>query len=305
MRPFPLRALFPSFSILLLLVAGLSSCSVGRRNRASSPGKPIPEWMELPAIPASKSAQFYTRDTEIDGVRVRSWSNLYDTTSRLSSWVAYPLNSTLMGEKISRSNAWGLDPQVPSSGQQSLFRSYRDGNNGRYTRGHQIASADRLYSYESNSTTFYFTNMTPQRGDFNGGIWNNLEKRVRSWAKACDTLYVVSGCLYEGSEAYALDNEGRKVTAPTAYYKALLAYRSDGSIGVGGYTGLGIILDHEGSYGDGRLKDWMFISLDELQEKTGEKFFPRLSSVLDAGDVETVFSSSPMEDKFWKGSGRR
>ncbi len=302
MRSFSHRTFVPLLSVLIILGAGLLSCSVWRRTASSPAIKPIPRWMELPVIPKEKRGQFYTRDTEIDSVRIRSWSNLYDTTSRLSSWVAYPLNKALMGGNIRRSNTWGLDPQVSATGQQSLFRGYSDGNNGRYSRGHQIASADRLYSLESNSTTFYFTNMTPQRGDFNGGIWNNLEIQVRDWARRCDTLYVVTGCLYGDSDAYALDNEGRKVPSPTAYYKALLAYKADGSIGVHGYTGLGVILDHYAQYDGGKLEDWMFISLDELQGKTGEKFFPLLSKVLGKKDAGKVFSASPLEERFWKRS---
>ena len=64
-----------------------------------------------------------------------------------------------------------------------------------YSRGHQIPSADRTATDELNSQTFYASNITPQNGDFNGGIWASLEGKIRE--NMCqDTLYVVTGCYF-------------------------------------------------------------------------------------------------------------
>ena len=89
---------------------------------------------------------------------------------------------------------WDYDPLVPRDEQPTLFHGY----DGGYDRGHQLPSADR---YTDNPSTFYFTNMTPQLGSLNQKIWANFEVQVRAWARACDTLYVVTGCVLEGSRA--------------------------------------------------------------------------------------------------------
>ena len=56
-----------------------------------------------------------------------------------------------------------------------------------------MPSADRL-SRVANIETFYYTNMTPQKAALNQGMWENLEEKVRVWARSMDTLYVVTGC---------------------------------------------------------------------------------------------------------------
>ena len=108
----------------------------------------------------------------------------------VAHWVAYPLNRGLIGAGSGRTDAWGLDPNLPQEHQPVLYESW---GVGWLDRGHQIPSADRLRDGD-NQQTFYGTNMTPQIGKkFNQGIWAKLEGKVRSWSDKYDTLYVVTG----------------------------------------------------------------------------------------------------------------
>ena len=46
--------------------------------------------------------------------------------------------------------------------------------------------------------TYYSTNMTPQiQNGFNGGIWAKLEEAVRNEIPEGDTLYVITGAVFE------------------------------------------------------------------------------------------------------------
>lgn len=120
-------------------------------------------WMELPAIPEGMDA--FTHSMTVGSVSTRNYSFLWDYDNLVAPWVAYPLCKWNIGNNIKRTNAWGLDPLLPEGKQPVLYRGFSKGNNGWYARGHQIPSADRLTSYESNSMTFYGTNMTPQIQD--------------------------------------------------------------------------------------------------------------------------------------------
>ena len=71
--------------------------------------------------------------------------------------------------------------------------------------------------------------MTAQRSNFNSGVWAALEGRVRGWMCA-DTLYVVTGCHFDGSQTSTIDNGGNTLPVPTQYYKVLLRSKS-GSTG--------------------------------------------------------------------------
>ena len=284
--------------VLLSLVLLVLSCGASRR---ATSRKAIPQWMELPAISSSDTESFFTSDMEIGGRMQRNYSYLYERENLVSSWVAYPLTAENIGGNLKRTNTWGYDPLMPESEQQVLFRGYKEGNHGWYSRGHQIASADRLYSVECNTTTFRFTNMTPQNGDFNGGIWNNLEIKVRNWAKNCDTLYVVTGCVTKDSKYYALDNEGRKVTVPVASYKALLAYRPSGKNAPShaGYSGCAFFMPHEKDYQDGKVTREMYITIDELETLTGIDFFPLLEKKIGRKEAAAVEAETP-SPSWWK-----
>ncbi len=246
----------------------------------------FPGWMELPAVKETEDCHFYSHDMRVAGRTCRNYSFLWDRDNLVSHWVAYPLNSFLIGSG-SRTNDWDYDPLVPRDEQPTLFHGY----DGGYDRGHQLPSADR---YTDNPSTFYFTNMTPQLGSLNQNIWRKFEEQVREWARACDTLYVVTGCVLEGSRGKAYDNSGKAVTVPGGYYKALLCYKNSPSFGDGGYVAAGFYFEHRG-YSQTDVTSDMSMSIDELEEKTGLDFFvnlkkqlPTLSDRIEAKDPETV-----------------
>lgn len=258
-------------------------------------------WMELPAIPKGMDA--FTHSMTVGSVSTRNYSFLWDYDNLVAPWVAYPLCKWNIGNNIKRTNAWGLDPLLPEGKQPVLYRGFSKGNNGWYARGHQIPSADRLTSYESNSMTFYGTNMTPQIQDgFNGDIWATLEGKVRSWANSSDTLYVVTGCVidYKDGETvkYALDNNGKKVTVPTAYYKAVLRYMKSSTFGYSGYSACAVWLDHK-VYSSSSISSSYSMSVDDLEKKTGIDFFVNLPAVVGEEMAAKIESEDPSKVSWW------
>lgn len=252
---------------------------------------PYAGWLELPAISPTDNRMFFTHYADIGGKYMRSWSYDWDPDALVAIWVAYPLNESLVGSG-SRTNQWGLDPKLPRDMQPVLYKGFIGG----YDRGHQLPSADRL-SYKSNVQTFYGTNMTPQNGSLNQNAWASLEGRVRDWARALDTLYVVTGCSVEGSKSYAYDNDGKAVTVPTGYFKALLGYKKNGTIGItgstGGYTACAFWYDHKAYSGDVMNQA---MTIDQLEEKTGLDFFVNLPAKISASRASRVEST---EDSWW------
>lgn len=258
-------------------------------------------WMELPAIPEGMDA--FTHSMTVGSVSTRNYSFLWDYDNLVAPWVAYPLCKWNIGNNIKRTNAWGLDPLLPEGKQPVLYRGFSKGNNGWYARGHQIPSADRLTSYESNSMTFYGTNMTPQIQDgFNGDIWATLEGKVRSWANSSDTLYVVTGCVidYKDGETvkYALDNNGKKVTVPTAYYKVVLRYMKNSTVGYSGYSACAVWLDHK-VYSTKNIDSKYSMSVKDLEKKVGMDFFVNLPAVVGEEMAAKIESEDPSKVSWW------
>lgn len=280
----------------------------GKKSEIKPDPDPTPEpkpnetgWLELPSVPAG--TDFFTHSMTIGSTKTRNYSFIWDYDNLVAPWVAYPLCKWNIGNNIKRTNAWGLDPLLPEGKQPVLFRGFSEGNSGWYARGHQIPSADRLTSYESNSMTFYGTNMTPQiQEGFNGDIWATLEGKVRSWANSSDTLYVVTGCIIDYKDGqtvkYALDNYGKKVTVPTAYYKVVLRYRKSSTIGYSGYSACAVWLDHK-VYSSSSINSSYSMSVDDLEKKTGIDFFVNLPAKVGEETAAKIEAEDPAKVSWW------
>lgn len=257
------------------------------------------DWLELPAMKAGDGRELLVHD--MSGGKyinrgksgTRNWSCYWDYKEHLSLWVAYPHNNALKGSG-SRSNEWSWDALLPHSLQPDLTQgSY----GGRWTRGHQIPSADRLTTRAANVSTFVPTNMTPQEYNFNAGIWANLEGKVRNYASQSDTLYVVTGCLFDKSQQTSGKNSGFYVKIPTHYFKALLYKGSNSATVTDGYMAAGFILPHDASIANGNCMDYI-CSISDLEEQTGIDFFPNLAKKLGTEKAKQIETETP--NNFWK-----
>lgn len=281
-----MSARFFRFLLLPLLLMPLS-CVRGSGGNPGAGG-----WMELPAVPDGRAGDVYSLEMSVGGVRQRNYTFLWDESRLTADWVAYPLCRGNMGEG-KRSNAFSLCPLLEESRQPLLVKGYRGGNSGAWSRGHQIPSADRL-SYNANVQTFYGVNMTPQDENLNGGAWASLENKVRAWATRCDTLYVVSGCTYEGySGDYAVDNAGKKVAVPTGYYKALLMLQ-------GGRWHAYAVRFANRPCPDNKYHPEMAVSLSALEAELGMEFFPLLKEAVGEEECLRIKSEDPRGVSVWR-----
>lgn len=236
---------------------------------------PIPDWLELPAIKTDATHYYVNHRMKVGTKDTRNYSFFLDTKACISLWVAYPLNKGLIGTNTGRTDAWGLDPKVPSDYQPVIYSAFRG-----YQRGHQLPSADRYGG--NNASTFYGTNMTPQLGGLNENAWALLEEKVRTWSYSFDTLYIVTGADISGSYTTVRDNWSKDITVPSGYFKALLGYKKSGTIADtgknGGYTGIAFYFDHRSYSKDISTVMAQSMTIDELEKKLGYDFFPNLSS---------------------------
>jgi len=282
------KSILPLLTVLLLALHGASPAVAG---------PPPGGWLELPASAHEAGSTVITTRATLGGEDMRSFTYRYDRVGCIALWVAYPLNRALIGTG-SRGEEWTPDPALPESAQPVLYRGFRPGAQ-RYDRGHQIPSADRLDA-AANAQTFRFTNATPQLHGFNGGIWAELEKLVRRWCYASDTLYVVTGCI-PGND-YINDNIGHPVNIPGAYYKAVLRLHHWKN-GAAHYQGCAFLLPHM----DIPLDEKTAVeacrpyacSLAALQEKTGEVFFPALEGIVGKGTYRDIVNEDPQGVPWW------
>ena len=250
-------------------------------------------WMELPETREDDGLNFFWHTMSILGYQGRNYSFYWDYSNLVAPWVAYPLNSALRGSG-SRTDAWGLDPLLPSGKQPAVYSTFRGG----WARGHQLPSADRL-TPSVNPSTFYGTNMTPQNYDFNGGIWARLEESVRNWSYKSDTLYVVTGCVVDETSSRTTDVEGKSIAVPSAYFKAVLSY-SKSQTQNGGYRGCGVYLKHTNPAGETVKRNHPSVmSLQALEQKLGYSLFVNLPGAVGETTAAAVKAEDPNTVNWW------
>ena len=227
----------------------------------------VGQYFELPAkmaLPNTMEVQHMLPSNSSE----RNYFLLYDTKMHLAHYVAYPLYNDLM-KSGNRTDDWQYDPSIQKSFQPNLL----DGSYvGKYSRGHQLPSADRSASRELNRTTFYFSNMVPQNQTHNGGVWNALEEQVRKLSKTVDTLYVVTGVGFDDTNyQYTQDRSGVDCPIPDYFYKVVV-WRDRQER----WHSKAWCIPHKPLTGSPAPYQ---TTLSEMETKTGFDFFPRLNDV--------------------------
>ena len=229
--------------------------------------------------------------TEANLGELRNYSIEWDAKLKANRWTCYELYDVLLQKNVKRQNAFQQDPEIPANEQTSLDNYSGSG----FSRGHLCPSGDRLYSAAQNKQTFYLTNMQPQIQGHNGGVWGDLEKKVRDWAGRCDTLYIVKAATIDKDEYICkqadLEEMAKKESSykslhfngivPKFFYMALLAYDKKTNT----YRALGIWSPH---YNNSKSE---YITIQELQNRTGIDFFCNLRDDIEQA-VETTIDQT-------------
>ena len=237
---------------------------------------------------------------------VRNYSVCYDTQTRVSQWVAYPVFYGLYeAPSLTRKNAFGYDPNdqlpvIPTREQQDITSGY--GAKG-YDRGHMLPQATRYNNYATNRMTYYATNMMPQNSTFNQNVWASLEGKVRGWgprptSTRYDTLYVVTGASFKN--ATTINNANGPITVPSHCWKVLLKQTGNKNkqlweLEAGDLKAIGFIFTNE--YHDPKTtqpRDGA-CSVKEVEELSGFTFFHNL----DPAVAEAVKNQKNLSD--WSG----
>jgi endonuclease G len=188
-------------------------------------------------------------------IRHRGYTLSYNSKYKQANWVAYLLTKDETVKRFQRGEFFAPDPLIPGT---DLVVDYAKSG---YDRGHLAPAADMGYSMETMVQSFYYSNMSPQVPRFNRGIWKKLEMQVRNWAVENDSLYVVTGPIFDS----VMPTIGpHRVAVPKAYYKVLLQKRNRE------WFGVGFILPNASLKG-GITR--FATSIDKVEELTGIDFF--------------------------------
>ena len=208
-------------------------------------------------------------------IRHRGYTLSYNSKFKQANWVAYLLTREETVKRFQRGEFFAADPLLPGT---DFSIDYQKSG---YDRGHLAPAADMGYSMETMVQSFFYSNMSPQVPRFNRGVWKKLEMQVRNWAIEYDSLYVVTGPIFDS----VMPTIGpHRVAVPKAYYKVLLQKRN------GNWVGIGYILTNSNTKVD--FKEYA-TNIDKVEEITGFDFFWRLED-----QIEKIIESNKFVTNF-------
>ena len=251
--------------------------------------------MEMPRI--KKGSRIIIHSTTEFGVNyIVEW----DDGLRSQRWTCYRMDDSNSKRVGSRSQWWGEtgdpfaeDNMIPAPYRTTLqdySKIYRS-----YQRGHICPSGDRLNSKEANKQTFLLSNIQPQIGGFNSGVWLYMETKIRGgkfngtkvagWNTDSfrDTLYICKGGTIDNNN-FTYASSG--IIVPKYFFAAILRVKN------GNYNALGLWFEHKSNHSTD-LKAYA-CSIDELEAKTGIDFFCNLPD-----KKEKVIEAAKPNEALW------
>lgn len=255
------------------------------------------------SMPHLNSENYYVEHTvTYGGKEILNYAYEWVESKKHTAWVAFSFDKTTSQKKVSRSDVWATDQELPEGWCPEESNHISDG----FDKGHLCASEDRVYSKEANEQTFYYSNMSPQMSSFNGGFWASFENLIRKWARSreYDKLYVAKGgtvdqllvnftgtCKGNDGVLPQTDANGftiKGLACPKYYFMAILSEKGDE------YHAVGFWMEHREDYGyeynkfapSDVMKKYA-LSIDDLEKNTKLDFFCNLPD-----DIENAVESS-------------
>jgi endonuclease G len=138
----------------------------------------------------------------------------YDAPVKIPVYVAYTLLPQNALGCFPRTNAFVADQSLGGTGARP-----DDYAGTGYDKGHAAPDGDLSWSQQVEYESFLMTNMYPQHGSLNRGIWKLLETSVRGWAVQTNQSYTIYvGALYGAGDPFI----GNGVIVPHGYYKIVI-----------------------------------------------------------------------------------
>ncbi|WP_225037029.1 DNA/RNA non-specific endonuclease [Winogradskyella sp. SM1960] len=250
----------PIFTIIaVIIVIGIYSyeyfLDVEEKAEIVKDGKTVKENTNEYFLPTSTTNQV---------IHHQNYSLSYSEPHEQAEWVAYELKASHLSYTNHKRPYFEIDNAVKTGA--AHWRNYK---NSGYDRGHLCPAADRRFTKSAHDETFLTSNISPQEHQFNAGVWNRLEQKVRYWAKKNDGVFVVTGGVLE-DDLKGIGDEN--VSVPNQFYKVILD-NTNGKIKM-----LAFLMDHKNS----DLPLYKFVvSVDEVETLTGIDFFPELEDSIE------------------------
>jgi len=142
-----------------------------------------------------------------------AYLSAYDSPAKVPRFVMWTLTPAHALGCVARSNAFAADQSVPNGARPDDYAA------AGYDKGHMAPDGDQSWDQQVEFESFLMTNMSPQAGSLNRGIWKLLETSVRGWAvQRNQTFTIIAGGIYDATDKKI----GAGVVVPHGFYKIVI-----------------------------------------------------------------------------------
>jgi len=184
----------------------------------------------------------------------RAYFVAYDAAAKIPNYVTYTLTPPNALGCWPRTNAFVADASVANGPRPDDYAGTG------YDKGHAAPDGDLSWDQQVEYESFLMTNMYPQLGGLNRGIWKLLETSVRGWTVQQNQAYTIYvGAVYNTATDKKI---GNGVVVPHGFYKIVINNQTGAMAGW--------YFRHEGGQGNDLTKARAAISA--IENKAGVKF---------------------------------
>lgn len=202
----------------------------------------------------------------------------FDCKYKMASWVFHVLSPDVSFGTNTRSNDFRIeDKSSCASATEADYFLKTPKEDGTFSydgfgfdRGHLAPSADFRWSASALSESYYYSNMTPQRPEFNRESWAELEFLLRTIVdNEKRSFYIITGPVLN-ENLPEIPKSVNKLKIPELHYKIIVDLSEDKP------RGMAFVMPNKKC--TERLSSYA-LSIDSVERLTGINFFPQLDSI--------------------------
>ncbi|HBS88826.1 MAG: hypothetical protein A2W91_03865 [Bacteroidetes bacterium GWF2_38_335] len=208
----------------------------------------------------------------------KAFSLVYSEKHEQAKWVAHIITQDVITGIEGRTNDFRPDPLIKtgSSVEEDYFLKelQPDGVTYKYDgfgfdRGHLAPSADFRWSNAALSESYFYSNMSPQRPDFNRDSWAKLEDLLRAYIynNPGVQLYIVTGPVLKDSLPKVKKSKN-KVSIPEKFFKTAVDLTNNRAIAF-------VMPNKQADF----PHEYYALSIDSVESLTGIDFYVGLDDV--------------------------
>ncbi len=206
-------------------------------------------------------------------IKHKAYCLVYSEKHEQAKWVSHIITTDIIKGNYGRTNDFRPDSLIKtgSTVEKDFFLKYLKADSTYeydgfgFDRGHLAPSADFRWSKTALSESYFYSNMSPQRPDFNRSGWAKLEDLIRAYVYERNTaLIIVTGPVLTDT-LQTIERSINKVSIPDFYYKVALDTANKKGIGF-------IMPNKELEY----PAEYYAKTIDEVENFTGLNFFHKL-----------------------------